>query len=88
MNAFDSISPIDYRYYGSNKAIFTKLKDYLSEAAGIKYRLHVERTLVEALADKRLCSRAVAKEVEIACEQITAEEVYAKRKRPSMTSER
>ncbi|MFH1182494.1 MAG: lyase family protein [Candidatus Woesearchaeota archaeon] len=77
MNPFDTISPIDYRYYGNNKEMFEKLKDYLSESAGIKYRLHVEETLVNVLAEKKLCSKAVAKEVEIACEQITAADVYA-----------
>jgi adenylosuccinate lyase len=77
MNIFDSISPIDYRYYGNSKAMFDKLNAYLSESAGIKYRLHVEEMLVKALAEKKFCSKAVAKEVEIACEQITAAEVYA-----------
>jgi hypothetical protein len=36
MNLFDSISPIDFRYYGRNEQIREKLAPYLSEEAAIK----------------------------------------------------
>ena len=31
MDIYDNISPLDFRYYGRNKALFEKLQPYLSE---------------------------------------------------------
>ncbi|MBI2653106.1 winged helix-turn-helix transcriptional regulator, partial [Candidatus Woesearchaeota archaeon] len=41
INLFDTISPLDFRYYGRNKKIFDKLQPYLSESAFINYALKV-----------------------------------------------
>ncbi|MBN2454218.1 adenylosuccinate lyase [Candidatus Woesearchaeota archaeon] len=76
MNLFDSISPLDYRYYGNNPKLFEKLKLYLSEDAAIKYQLLVEKTLVEVLAEKKICPKDAAREVARACGSISAEDVY------------
>ncbi len=81
MDAFDSISPIDYRYYGNDKEVFEKLQPYLSETAAIKYQLMVEVALVKTLAEKKICSRKVAEEVEAAAKKVTAAEVYEEEKR-------
>ena len=75
MNLFDTASPLDYRYYGNNSKVFEKLKGYVSESAAIKYQLLVEKTLVEVLADKKICSKDVARDVAKACNMIKAEEV-------------
>ena len=74
MDRYDSISPLDYRYYKGD--IFEKLQPYLSENAAIKYQLMVEVALVKALAEKRICSNKIASEVEAASKKVLAAEVY------------
>ncbi len=81
MDTFDNISPIDYRYYGGDKEIFEKLQPYLSETAAIKYQLIVEAALAKTLAEKKICSRKVADEIEKAAKTVTAAEVYEEEKR-------
>lgn len=81
MDTFDSISPLDYRYYGADKEVFEKLQPYLSETAAIKYQLMVEVALAKTLAEKKVCSRKVAEEVEAAAKKVTAAEVYEEEKR-------
>lgn len=68
---YDSISPIDYRYWNEDVA------HYLSENGYTFYKLKVEIALVRALYARGICDREVLEEVEKACEQITTEEVYA-----------
>ena len=81
MDTFDSISPLDYRYYGGDKEIFEKLQPYLSETAAIRYQAMVEVALVKTLAEKKICSGKVAAEVEAAAAKVTAAEVYEEEKR-------
>lgn len=76
MDIFDNISPLDFRYYGRDKAVFEKLNKYLSEKAMIAYMCKVEAALTRVLAKRKICSKKVAEEVEKACEKVTAEEVY------------
>src|SRR3989338_7247829 len=76
INIFDTISPLDYRYYTRNDEIFRKLQPYLSENAMIKYMAKVEAALTKTLAKHNICSEKIADEVEKACKRITAEEVY------------
>lgn len=75
MDRFDSISPLDYRYYADNE-LFPEINKYLSENATIRYQLLVEQKLVEALAKKGICSDEIANEVADACSKVTATEVY------------
>ena len=77
MNRFDTVSPLDYRYYGDTPAIFGKLQPYVSEAADIRYLVRVELALVRVLARFGVCPESVAIEVERACSKVTPEEVYA-----------
>jgi len=77
INLFDTLSPLDFRYYGRNKKIFEKLQPYLSESAFIKYALKVEASLSKVLAKNKICSNKITEEVEKACRQVTPEEVYA-----------
>lgn len=81
MDIFDSISPLDYRYYGGDAETFEKLLPYLSEQAAIKYQLRVEVALVKTLAEKKICSAKAAAEVEQAAQKITPAEVYEEEKR-------
>ena len=69
-DVFDSLSPIDYRYWREDVA------KYLSENARVRYCLYVEVALVQALHRRGICAMQVWEEVEQACEQITTQEVY------------
>jgi len=73
---FDTVSPLDFRYYGRSRKIFEKLQPYLSESAAIKYALKVEEALTKVLAGRGICSQEVAEEVSKACKQVTPEEIY------------
>ncbi len=79
MDRYDAISPLDYRYYSGET--FDKLQPYLSENAAISYQLKVEVALVRTLAEKRICSERIAKEVEEASKKVTASEVYEEERR-------
>lgn len=81
INLFDSISPLDFRYYGRNKRVFEKLQPYLSEAAFIRHALKVESALANALAKNKLCSQAIADDICKACKQVAPEQVYAEEDR-------
>jgi len=76
INLFDSIGPLDYRYYARSEKIFAKLQPYLSENAMIRYMAKVEAALTKVLAKKGICSIEIAEEVEKACRQVNAKEVY------------
>ncbi|MDO8264954.1 MAG: lyase family protein [Candidatus Parcubacteria bacterium] len=69
-NQFDSLSPIDYRYPDKEVA------KYLSENGFTHYKLLVELALVRVLYRRGICPETAVKEVEIACSQVTTEEVY------------
>ena len=73
---FDSISPLDHRYYASSPELFEKLSSYLSESATIRYQAKVEGALVRALSRMGLCPEHVADEVERACESVLPADVY------------
>ena len=81
INLFDTISPLDFRYYGRSKKIFDKIQPYLSEAAFIKYALKVEHALAKTLAKDKICSQKIADEIEKACRNVTPEQVYAEEDR-------
>ncbi len=81
MNVFDTISPLDYRYYGGDQRTFEKLSPYVSEAANIRYQLKVEAAIVKALAKEGKCPEKVAKEIQHACEKVTPEEVHEEEER-------
>lgn len=73
---FETISPLDFRYYGRNKTTFDNLRPYLSEAGFVKYACKVESALTKTLARMGVCSQAIAREVDIASKRVGAEEVY------------
>ena len=72
---FDSLSPIDYRYWDEEVA------KYLSENGFTRYKLLVELALVKVLSRRGICSEEVVKEVEAASSQVTTEEVYEEEER-------
>lgn len=69
-NEFDSLSPLDYRYWDEEVAV------YLSENGFTRYKLLVELALLKVLNRRGICSNQIVKEVERACDQITTKEVY------------
>ena len=77
---FLNLSPLDHRYYLSNRQVFEELSKYLSEEANIRYCLRVEVALLESLlspamglaeADSGSLSR-----IRRLAEEISPEEVY------------
>jgi len=76
-DVFSNISPLDHRYLMSNPKLHSKMAQYLSEGAYVKYELLVESALTRVLSRRGLYPSDVADEVERACNEITAEEVYA-----------
>lgn len=73
---FDSISPLDHRYYASSPRLWERLSRYLSESAAVRYQAKVEAALVAALSRFGVCSPSVAAEVERAALEIDPAEVY------------
>jgi len=69
-----SVDPLDGRYFEE------EIARYLSEASRIAYQAHVEVALAHTLADFKLCSPGVAKQIEAAARRITPEQVYAEEK--------
>ena len=67
---FDSLSPIDYRYWDEEVA------KHLSENGFTRYKLLVELALVKVLHRRGICPEVAVKEVETACGQVTTDEVY------------
>ena len=66
MNQFDNISPLDYRYSDE------KVSEFLGEESRIAYQAQVEAALVKVLAKNGICSKTVAKEVELAAKEVRA----------------
>ncbi len=81
INLFDLVSPLDYRYYGSDKKIVKELSPYFSEKAKISYQLKVEEALVQTFAKKKICSAKIAKEISNAIKKVKPEEVYKEEKK-------
>jgi len=81
MELFDTVSPIDYRYYGDNPKFFARLLPYASERANIDYLLRVEAALVKMLAKWGVCPASAAEAVERASREVPAAEVYEEERR-------
>lgn len=77
MKIYDMVSPLDYRY----NDVLPKLQPFVSEQAFIKYQSKVEVALVRIMSRWGLCPKGVAEEVERACNEITAEQVYVEEER-------
>jgi adenylosuccinate lyase len=69
--SFDSIDPMDARYFDAQAAKF------LSERSRIAYQAHVEAALAQTLTDFNICSRKAADEIEKSARSVKIEAVYA-----------
>jgi len=76
ISPFLTISPLDFRYYARKKDLVVKLSPYLSEEGYVKYLAKVESALVKVLAKRGICQKKISDEVSVACDKITAKEVY------------
>src|SRR3989344_5495515 len=56
---FDTISPMDFRYYGRNEKVKEALKPYLSEEGFIRYLAKVEAALTNTLAKRGVWSKQI-----------------------------
>src|SRR5712692_5255121 len=74
-NRFDTVSPMDSRFYGGDPALYKALHPYLSAAAAIKYMARVEGALALALADVGIADKSVANAIARAADRITPQEV-------------
>jgi adenylosuccinate lyase len=72
----DTVSPLDYRYYGPSERLRPKVHPYLSETGNLRYFLKVEAALAHGLAAAGVCTQAQADEIARACDQVTFEEVH------------
>lgn len=81
MDRFDAVSPLEFRYLGSDPALKSRLGAFLSEEAFVTYCLRVEVALVRALAKLGVCQVSIADEVQRAAAEIGAEEVYEEEQR-------
>ncbi|TMC04627.1 MAG: adenylosuccinate lyase [Chloroflexi bacterium] len=74
-NRFDTISPLDSRFYGGDATLYKALHPYLSAAAAIRCQARVEGALAHAMADAGICDRSVADAIARAADRITPQEV-------------
>jgi adenylosuccinate lyase len=81
LSPFDAASPLDARYYFSDREFYRELHPFVSEGAQVRYLALVEAALVGTLAQIGLCNHEVAAEIERACQEVTPEEVYAEESR-------
>lgn len=79
-----NLSPLDHRYYLSNKEIFDRLSLYLSEEALIRYCMKVELTLLKNLVflDDRLSGKKqIEEKLDRLEKDIMPEEIYEEEER-------
>jgi adenylosuccinate lyase len=81
MNPFDAASPLDARYYLSDRPFYERLHPYVSEGSQVRYLAHVEAALAATLADLGVCPTAAAADIARACAAVTPEEVYEEERR-------
>lgn len=67
---YNVLDPLDCRYFDAEVA------KYLSEESRIAYQAHVEAALAQTLAEFKICTQAVADEIEASSQKVTADEVY------------
>lgn len=75
IDAFDCVSPLDYRYYATNPKLVELLGRYVTERGRLKSELAVEAAVVKVLARRGICTQEVADEVERATEKVELDDV-------------
>ena len=76
-NIFKNLSPLDHRYYLSNRTLFEHLSEYLSEEAVVRYCIKVESALLETHIQMQMPgSEEIIKQIKNLETTITPETVY------------
>lgn len=76
-NIFKNLSPLDHRYYLSNRTLFENLSEYLSEEAVVRYCIKVESALLETHIQMQMPgSGEIIKQIRDLEKIITTEAVY------------
>jgi adenylosuccinate lyase len=76
-NIFKNLSPLDHRYYISNRTLFDNLSEYLSEEAVVRYCIKVESALLETHIQMQMPgSEEIIKQIRSLEKTITPEIVY------------
>ena len=79
---YRNLSPLDHRYYLSNREAFEALSNYLSEEASVRYCVRVEAALIDAFVDLRFAGDSHLHEAVSRLElEISPEEVYREEER-------
>jgi adenylosuccinate lyase len=78
---FDAVSPLDFRYYGTDPSFMERYHGYVSEAGYLRYMAKVEAALAAALARRGLCTTRAAERIRSASEEVTPEEVWDEEQR-------
>jgi len=73
---FSNISPLDARYYKSNKKLLDALSSYLSENAVIRYEAAVEAAMITVMERYGVVPKGAEEQMKKACNAISPEEVY------------
>ena len=73
---FSNISPLDTRYYKSNRELMDTLSIYFSENSVIRYEAVVEAAIVIVMEKYGLAPEGSAEQIRKACKEIPPEEVY------------
>jgi len=73
---YENISPLDARYYKSNKNLMEDLAKYLSENSVIKYQALVEIAMISVMERYGIAPSGAKEEMVSALKKITPEEVY------------
>ncbi|MFQ5591129.1 MAG: lyase family protein [Phycisphaerae bacterium] len=81
VTSFDFISPLDARYYGTDKSFFDALHPYLSEQATLTYQLKVEQAIVAELEQMGVAPPGASALVAQAVSKITPADIYAQEQR-------
>jgi adenylosuccinate lyase len=73
---FDFLSPLDTRYYGDDREVYSALHPYLSEVAIIRYQIKVEQAIVASLEEAGIAPRGISSRLKQAAFQVTPAAVY------------
>lgn len=79
ISIFDLASPLDFRYYASDSAVFERLKSHASEEAYVQAQLKVELELLWGLEELGLAPKGTY--AKAGKSQITAQKVYGEEKK-------
>ena len=81
LSPYDAASPLDARYYFTDRPFFEELHPFVSEGAQVRYLAQVEAALAAVLSDIGICPKEAATEIARACQDVTPEEVYDEERR-------